>query len=160
MVAHGVVHQDAGLQLLSGEDKVDAEIESGKDAQQGDDHIHDLGDGLTAVQQLGAERVLHPGAAVAQEDQQDGAGHQDAALEAAAGAGVAVEHHIAAKDAGQGQEQIRRAADDDVLFAEFGFHASSSFCSGASLSAFALLRRMTREPAMAAIRMKLSPMVS
>ena len=100
VIAHGVVHQVTSLEPVSGKDEVDSEVQTGKNADQGNDHIHDLRHRLTAVEHPFAEAALHPAPAVAQKDQQDGAGDQHAALKAAAGTGVAVKDHIAAEHAG------------------------------------------------------------
>ena len=95
----------------------------------------------------------HPAEAVAEVEQQHAARSQNAALEAAAGANIAVEYDVKAENERKRQIAVRKAPDDEVV-------AFPSLVHLPSPHLLRCLRSMTVAPVMAMSSTKLSPRVS
>lgn len=94
---------------------VPAEVVAREDAQHGEEHIGDGAHGLQPVHALHVYRRGDTPEAVAQVEQQHAARRQDAALEAAAGAYVAVQYDVEAQHERYGQVAVRQGADYEVV---------------------------------------------
>ena len=126
--ADGVVHEryrarapEVAYTAAVPED-VAAEVVAREDAEQGEEHVGYGAHGLELVHALHVYGGGYAPEAVAEVEQQHAARGEDAALEAAAGADVAVEDDVKAQHERYGQVAVRKGADYEVVALPFLIH--------------------------------------
>lgn len=130
LIAHGPAHKGDGTggdQIAHIADIIEhigAEIDAHHQTAGAQQHIERGADGLVDAQNLAVDGAGGGLIAIAQIEQQRGRGHDNAALEAAAGADGAKQDHINAEHNGEGEQSVCAALQDDVLFLDsaFQFH--------------------------------------